>query len=142
MNKRTLRKRDRMNDLVEDTAAHYNSDNRSFDTNSNKCEYLPTKTSEGCAIGRWLSKGDQKKVADNDWNNKSVRELGRMDGPELNMSKFRGLPLEFLTSLQKLHDTKPYWDCLGLSEQGTAQKNRILLSIKAGSFDQSGRFFD
>ena len=93
--------------VLEDTVKHYNSTNRSQDGLS--CVYYPTDKSEGCAVGRLI----KNKELCNTLGSRSV-STAFVHLPK----EVKELGVEFLTDLQSLHDTAPFWDADGLTISG------------------------
>lgn len=115
----------RMLKLLNDTAEHYTKDNRNVAFSEKYsgygCAYLPTDSSEGCAIGRHLSEIHKKLIEEKDLDTCiGVGELFyefKQEGvpiPEI----FENLPMSFLGALQALHDMQDNWDATGLTDTG------------------------
>lgn len=88
------------------------------------CTYLPTATSEGCAIGRKIPDMDAKVALEAIGNLFSVAIKGRQD---LIPDEMQELGWQFLCDVQMLHDTSGYWDDVkGLSPRGTRELDKII----------------
>lgn len=101
--------------FLEDTVNHYNSNNRCELRGS--CKYSPytlgiENTSQGCAIGRYLSKRLAKKF------DKLSVVVSNPDVYEELPNKLKILGIHFLEDVQYLHDFRDNWDELGLTEDG------------------------
>lgn len=104
-------------EILEDTIKHYNINNRCAVLEV--CYYNPTSTnmegkSEGCAIGRLVSKRLSLKM-----DKTSVD--GGISNPELFTllpKKLQVLGVDFLVDLQNLHDSDRNWNEEGLTSQG------------------------
>lgn len=139
------RYRDRMIALVEETAAHYNILNRSFETGVCKYSCSDPNRSEGCAIGRKLSKKvkkwlletmcDERKIILNQASWPRVVGIAKRDGLKVTPQVFKNLSMSFLCELQSLHDQSDNWDKLGLSKTGKKFKDNFILDIKKGNYD-------
>lgn len=108
------RVKDRMQVFLEETVKHYNLGNRSLW--NDVCAYVPEDCgkSEGCAIGRKLPKSYRKKLMSDQfskYNHASIVELfDNMGIPKY----FKGMPIDFLTFVQILHDDEREWGENGL----------------------------
>lgn len=132
-----MKNRKRMLSLLEETANHYNSDNRSSGDRG-ICFYIPPcSKSEGCAIGRKLSEECKQFIIDNDLNTKSVAFLfseftrNNIEIPD----SLKDLNINFLIELQRFHDEVGNWSRTGLSTYGKAIFQEIKSMIETGSFD-------
>ena len=97
--------------FLDNTLAYFNSSTRCVD--GTNCQYAPTATSEGCALGRKME--DKELCAELDTmsvNATDKRVIGALP------VEIQELGVEFLYSLQKLHDNKFNWTETGLSEKG------------------------
>lgn len=110
--------------FLEETANHYNKDNRSSDKTG--CYYSPkTKglvgKSQGCAIGRKLSEELavelDKKCLNHGVNSQKVFNLLPKEVQELGM--------DFLVIIQTLHDVDYNWDENGLTGTGESNVKKI-----------------
>jgi hypothetical protein len=99
--------------VLNDTAKYYNSSKRNLATNETTCKYYPQhKNTEGCAIGRLISKKLAKAL---DLRNFSVNVDSVF---RLLPTKLKKLGQPFLSDLQSLHDSESYWDDKGLTDLG------------------------
>lgn len=121
--------------LLEETAAHYNSTNRAVKEGTSNCQYSPTATSEGCAIGRKLPKelAHFLDVTPVSFSGKSVNSQEVFD---LMPEELKRLGKRFLRELQSLHDRISNWNNLGLSELGKTRVLRMKALIANGYYDQ------
>lgn len=109
----------RMLIFLDETIQHYNRDNRSF--NNFLCSYIPDdpSTSEGCAIGRKLSKSYKKKMmASEKFSEINIRDVNRLFYELHTPRYFKGMPLSFLKQVQGLHDDDNFWCRNGLTDDG------------------------
>lgn len=109
--------RDAAFNLLVDTIAHYNSNNRGLkDGCQTLCQYSATSTSEGCAIGR-LVPSDEAKAH---WDKEvlPVHELLYRDALPDMLSYIGNKYPFYLNALQALHDSTVYWTPSGISEFG------------------------
>ena len=101
--------------LLNETIAHYTSSNRSI--NGDVCNYKPSKTSEGCAIGRKIADKELCTILDS-------TSLSLKDGTSvfyvfyLLPEDLKILGKEFLSELQDLHDSPNHWNKTGLTYEG------------------------
>jgi hypothetical protein len=103
-------------EFLEDMVEYYSADpkkRRNYDEEHEVCQYLPiSKESEGCAIGRKISKRLAKKLdnfiglGDDYGSGTSVDSDGVF---ELLPQKLQNLGQEFLIDIQKFHDEKEHW---------------------------------
>ena len=100
--------------FLEDTIKHYNSTNRGV------VIYCGCSYTAGCAIGRHLSKELCEKLDDCESNGVSNTLVFNQLPADL-----QALGQEFLTLIQKLHDSSEYWDEKGLSSKGLEKANNI-----------------
>lgn len=105
-------------EVLEETAKHYNSTNRSQDPESGRCSYFPPDDveSDGCAIGRLI----EDKSLCVDFEDDSLQDIF-YKLPEW----LQELGMEFLDDLQGLHDVKEHWDEKGLTERGKERYESI-----------------
>lgn len=108
----------RLNFLL-DTAEYYNSKNRAIGKDK-LCVYSCTNESEGCAIGRFLTKAMARKF--DNYSNSSIQNNEIFNSlPE----DLRNLGQDFLLKIQELHDGKSYWTLKGLSSDGKTKVQNI-----------------
>jgi len=117
--------------LLEETAAFYNSNNRA-ENEKGGCYYTLIVNGEerGCAIGR--------KIADKSLCEKFNLMGGRNYSPSVKQVfymipfELQELGINFLTSIQSLHDIKDNWNLEGLSERGKKYVEDIKFQYKLG----------
>ena len=97
--------------FLEYTVNFYNLTNRRFDDREGVCKYNACETSPGCAIGRWPEKGSGFP-----FHMKGYIERESISSKLPAWMKEMGI--DFLQSVQHLHDDESNWDSKGLSEQG------------------------
>jgi hypothetical protein len=110
-------------DLLNETAAFYNSKNRSVKYIApSQCTFFNEGTSPGCAIGRLIK--DKELCKQLDYMTltelRSFAEIYELLPPEL-----KEYNQEFLIDLQALHDKPENWNESGLSEIGKDRRNHI-----------------
>lgn len=121
-------------ELLEDTVKYYSVspvDRRC--TDGGTCNYHPAtlgmqETSEGCAVGRLLSRRMAARF--DSYGEKSVTELF-VDLPK-KLQKYGGA---FLQNLQSFHDTDHYWNSKGLSVTGKTQVKILKKRITNNYYD-------
>lgn len=112
-------------ELLEDTIKYYSENTERRCSSDDGCYYSPITigkedVSKGCAIGRHLDKDFALEI-DKDYDELNIKSLMK--------SKFIGnedkfpdwmikMKLDFLVSLQDLHDNNLYWDEKGLTQEG------------------------
>lgn len=108
--------------FLNETVAHFNLTNRSYDEKSYLCLYAGI----GCAIGRKID--DKQLCAEFD----SLCD-NQIDSSVNNNTVFFKLPKElqelgqdFLYTIQKLHDDAGNWSINGISEYGLMNYNSIV----------------
>ena len=106
--------------LLDETAAHFNKNNRAYDAEMERCCYSH-KVNGGCAIGRKIPAELAEKF-DFFATNNAVHAPRILDNlpPEL-----QELGSDFLSMLQALHDQPDNWDDAGLNSKGRAYYNII-----------------
>jgi hypothetical protein len=111
-------------EFLLDTLEYYSADvNRRCTDSANLfsgCKYSPFNVgkvgvSEGCAIGRHMTPKNQK-LADG-CKNANIGYIFKTN-PKLIPSKLRSLGVEFLTRVQRLHDSDENWCKDGISRKG------------------------
>ncbi len=119
--------------MLEDTASHYHLENRSLDREG-RCVYIPFEgsCSEGCAIGRYMTGEDKKKIVRPSINTKNV---GYLKENGLKLSKLKGISIVFLSNLQSLHDMAENWDQDGISGAGKKELEEIKRKLERGVYD-------
>lgn len=137
-NRQIKRLRQRITAIVKETAAHYNSENRSVVGTS--CAYIPDdpNQSEGCAIGRKLSKKAKKWIISRKLNGFAWYGLiceAKRDKINITPQCFKNFSAGFLNALQILHDSKEHWCENGISSMGLEYVENLLQRIKNGTFD-------
>lgn len=111
-------------ELLEETAAHFNSTNRSTNKDGG-CNYYPVNSnSEGCAIGRKIADKEICKLLDS-----RGHYIHRNDAFNLLPKELQELGQEFLKRLQNLHDSEGFWDEKGLTEAGLLYKDYMIKSF-------------
>lgn len=118
-------------ELLINTLDYYLGDTnrRCTDNHSQGCYYDPinadkAEISEGCAIGRWMTKR-QKRKAD------KIEDGGVCNLPdELIPLKLRKFKIELLSSIQFLHDATPNWKINSLTSSGKSQVEDIIHEYK------------
>jgi hypothetical protein len=116
-------------ELLQSTIDYYSEDvNRRCEVDGD-CSYSPQKAgkadiSKGCAIGRFMTKAQQKEADAQAMP--SVASLAKNLIPK----SLRSFDVEFLKSIQHLHDIGRFWDEKGLSAEGIERAKRI--EIKFG----------
>lgn len=115
--------KEQMLKMLEDTANHYNSNNRAMKDNG-QCMYLAPNGNK-CAVGRYLNEEHKDYKAALRFNFGVGKLLKRF--PNILTVD---VPISFLSSLQDLHDRGSNWNEKGLSEKGEEYyqeiKSRIL----------------
>lgn len=114
----------RMKAYLDDVANFYNSGNRATDENGT-CIYDSTYVSPGCAIG--------KELTDKELNIRVFEEPIRnidctvdlLYNEEVLPKWMMDFDVEFLLSLQNLHDDEKYWNEEGLSNVGMFKYNNV-----------------
>ena len=121
----------RMLDLLKETAEHYNANNRCI-TSSTACAYIPDHPdeSEGCAIGRKLPKYSKELVIKKNLNTVGVVDLVDKGVPLGRV--FKDIPLGFL---EDLHDTNYYWNEHGLTGVGIHRLNHLEKRVAEGEYE-------
>ena len=116
--------------FLNETAAHFNLNNRSTTSNEG-CSYLPKEgVSEGCAIGRKIA--DKKLCAELD----EFGYIGSTADETSSARVFNKLPQElqdlgqdFLNVVQQLHDSEYNWTETGLSPVGVEKVETIKIKF-------------
>ena len=127
--------RDRMQDILEDTIEHYSdapSERRAMDSNGS-CQYTDADGNH-CAVGRYMREEFQTTEFYGN-NGTSVSSLAA-DVDTYLKSNVLGLPHQFWSALQDIHDGDGNWcDDTGLSGHGKNMYNTIKNNIEAGGYD-------
>lgn len=131
-------------EIIEETAAFYNTTNRGFDAEKG-CVYL-TEDGNHCAVGRCIlpEKIDKFKPRElakvikggtsitslfgisKDYDNFGQPLYFGNDIDAYLKEEYRGHDLIFWRSLQSFHDDEMNWNDQGLSSQGKISKNQLL----------------
>lgn len=115
-------------EIIKETASHYTSKNRGYDTDESSCEYI---TPEGyrCAVGRCIKK---EHILTFQLDNQGVGiDGGNFD--QLNkvlQDEYKGHSYTFWQDLQQLHDQCSNWNDEGLTDQGRVYYNELLEKYK------------
>ena len=116
--------------FLRETVEFYNRENRCITPETGGCQYHPTTTSPGCAIGRH----QPNKALCQQW---TEHPYMKVIGPGLGFvgsiaDSFPGtlgslevLDLNFLAEVQALHDYPHHWDSMGLTISGRSWVNSI-----------------
>ena len=117
-------------DIINETVAFYSADVKRRSLNEKEdCSYNG-KNGTHCAVGRCLlpiyhDLGD--KLPSNDWDFEGLFTANKCkDHNEMLQEQYRGHDLFFWNSLQSLHDTKNYWDAIGLTVAGEQYLQQLL----------------
>lgn len=129
--------KDKMRFLLEDTIWAFNITNRGVtfyededgnegDKEEMECVYLNKNTGNKCAIGRFIPDNDER-FNDMVEENRGIDILTKK---ELNLlftiDEFKGVPVDFLKSIQDLHDVPDNWDLEGLTSKGLEEREHIV----------------
>ena len=115
-------------EVLDIVTKHFNSTNRSTEPAPILgCLYLSDDGSK-CAVGMFIK---DEYINDEDWvkahNNDGAKYL--LDpSDEILIEEYRGLGVEFWTSMQSLHDEETHWDEKGLTARGRS----MVAEIKEG----------
>lgn len=121
-------------ELLDETVKYYSTDPDGRRCAVDGCCYYHPKTlglegkSEGCAIGRLLSRRMALQFDNNGGD--SIDELF-----EILPMKIKKYGIVFLTDLQMLHDFDRYWTCDGLSIIGKNKVKEIKEKIIEGDYN-------
>lgn len=109
--------------LLEDTVKYYSEDTSRRAMGKIDCEYL-TEDGRKCAVGRFLVEDFGYKSFN---TCTSVTDLYATYGStdEFLIPEYRGYDIDFWVKLQQLHDTEPFWNDEGLTDEGNASVERI-----------------
>lgn len=123
-----------MNQFLDDTIKYYSENVKRRCKSEKGCFYDAAtigkdKVSAGCAIGRWMTDA-QKKKADKG-GQCPVDELPS----DLVPKSLRKYHMEFLVSVQLLHDNDNNWHMSGLSDEGHSNVGTIRDNIARGHYD-------
>lgn len=115
--------------LLNETAATYNSTNRSVEITPDGhelCKYF-TSADCGCAIGRLIPDKElcQRLDALAKYGSSVVTDIYKLL-PE-NLQEY---PIDFLSQLQKLHDKEFNWVATGISEVGKQKVEEIKVQFE------------
>ncbi len=113
--------------LLKETAGFYNSGNRSTSTQYyiTSCHYYGLV---GCAIGRLIPDKQLCRHLDNEGKSSVEEDDIFQQLPE----ELQAYGQDFLAALQKLHDDKLNWDCLGLSTMGELYVAEVANRVERG----------
>lgn len=101
--------------LVEFVSVYFNSKNRSFCEETNRCVYR-SKDGFGCALGIFIDITPAHEL----------NHAGPVMGDEVIPDTLKELGIDFLVYVQQLHDTKAFWTDTGLNTEGVEFKNKLL----------------
>lgn len=104
----------RMRAKINYLSTHYNYKNRLSGYYSDGC-------GGRCFLGRFMSRGDLKIIRDNNWNGRSIEPVlnfFKLYGHKI-PKRLSGFPIDFLCTLQAIHDSGSNWDNLGLNCSGS-----------------------
>jgi len=122
-------------EIIEETAAFYNSNNRSvreiYNNDGDKdteCRYFGPD-GKRCAFSRCCLETDE--VVDflakqENVTAELVLKYAAAKGIEILKEEYRGHSQHFWNSLQSFHDTADYWDENGLSQEGEEKMINLL----------------
>ena len=119
--------------LLKETVDYYSVDpvnRRSLSPGGSQCLYSPHAKSQGCAIGRLVSK-ELAKYFDGDSPAISTPVVDDVFH-ELPID-LQKLGLAYLVELQVFHDSHLFWNTKGLTIEGTHQLNSIRSWIMKGT---------
>lgn len=111
-------------EIIEETAAFYNSENRAYDEQDATC-YYQTADGKQCAVGRCMM--EPSKYA---WNTSQggagAESLLETNGDDILKPEYRGHDTGFWQDVQRLHDYIDNWDKNGLTEDGKKHKESLI----------------
>ena len=111
-------------ELLEDTIKYYSENTERRCSSEDGCYYSPITIgkegiSDGCAIGRHLDKEFALQIdKDDELNIKSLMKSKFIGNEDKFPDWMIKMKLDFLVSLQNLHDDNLYWDKNGLTQEG------------------------
>lgn len=110
--------------LLEETASHFNINNRSTNSDGG-CTYYPVNLlSEGCAIGRLIK--DKELCQNLDIHGYFIDDKNAFSKLPLDLQELGKL---FLRTVQILHDEEKFWDNQGLTVKGEKAKQDIIIKF-------------
>ncbi len=117
--------------VLEETVKFYSKDpkKRRSVSPSGLCKYNGENNTH-CAVGRCLTK--KWHTVDDLDTGFSTAVTGidkRFSLEKMLQKKYRGLPINFWTELQRLHDVSENWNKKGLSDVGKTEINEIKIRI-------------
>jgi len=109
-------------EIIEETAAFYNLNNRSV--HNDGCVYFAETTGNSCAVGRCLNAdvvglGSMNKET-------SAEMLFEELGFNILKDEYKIKDISFWQELQFLHDTEDFWSVNGLTGKGLEYKKQLL----------------
>lgn len=122
-------------DIINETAAHYNLNNRSMATYLNcseeeveDCAYVGDD-GQRCAFSRCCKEDQVTSTRLKDLEGKDADYILKQFGQEFLKDEYQGHPNIFWQALQRLHDDSYNWTETGLSEYGGREVKRLLLQF-------------
>ena len=127
--------KERMSNLLDEVAGGYSSETRSFQ--GSNCLYDDGE-GHSCAIGRLLPKKHKEFTKSRGLNTVDVEtlffEFEKRQGVKI-PKVFEGLSMNFLITLQRLHDESDYWTKKGLSKEGEGEVETVKGLISGGFYE-------
>ena len=116
--------------LLESTISYFNSQNLCVVDGG--CFYSPiSDKTEGCAIGRHLTKKAKKAFDKCNNGNTQIRAVFENESLKKMAPKWmQKMDISFLVNMQQLHDSKGNWNETGLSPKGKQEVVRIMAQFK------------
>jgi len=109
-------------EIIEETAAFYNLNNRAIDAD-NDCVYFDKYSQNRCAVGRCLN----PHVDIGDYNSGySADALLLKFGYNILKPEYQITNPHFWLNLQMFHDNSLFWNEKGLTEEGLKRKNELI----------------
>ena len=113
-------------EIIEETAAFYNSDNRSTWTDEEgdtSCKYLGPD-GKRCAFSRCCKDSEEAMEILGKYEGLAADEIG--DREAILKDEYSGHNSFFWVDLQEFHDNEANWDVNGLTANGLINKNALL----------------
>ncbi len=116
-------------EIIEETAAFYNTNNRGNMLNTmDKCCYA-TERGTNCAVGRCMNDEGLEKYGDSDKAIGALIDLRVTDYVSIDYllkPEYHGHAADFWRRLQIFHDVKANWNEEGLSKMGMINKEILI----------------
>jgi hypothetical protein len=124
--------------LLNESIEFYSHNPRGLTSDKTDCVYWNKHSNNKCAIGRCMNNVSVDKYATLQEDVEGLHSMlssSNIDFDSILEPKYRGIPLDFWSPLQQLHDRNEYWCQTGLTREGREFVSKLRTLIKRHNWD-------